>query len=349
MQSNIEPFSIFHKFKLVVFLTDENDLRIVNLAKYFANSIKVLYITSKNINKASLDYPNIDIHNFNSFFNSGPGLIYEYYCYKLIKKICSICKKDNIFDSEVLFVLNCFEYAPVLDAFPQSMVHLDYSKAFEEHKIDKNFKKVFLPRINSVTTSNMEIKKQLETYFNAVFRIPDGVEDKLFSNKKESLSPWSYKYPLIGCFCSDPYLLDYDFIELLAENFSSYNFLFLSQEKFRENNLKADNLNFLTTHNLSVKYDLILLPLKNDCPEMTNKVFYQNLMFSAPILALDNQELKLHKNIINLCRTKEDILIALEELTYFKNFYRLEKNLLKENCSWNVRLKQIEGIILAHL
>ncbi|MEW5819178.1 MAG: hypothetical protein AB1782_03220 [Cyanobacteriota bacterium] len=340
-------YSLTNRYKLLVYITAKNNDRCIEFAKQFANNLYVYYLTLDTNRIEELYNPNIKIYDLSSPSNVFDRLVIKYNFYKVSKQIESYIKANNIYKREILLILTETKFSTISESFPLATMHFDFDNSISTNIYEDMLNNNLFILANSITTNNLRVKNDLENNFDAIYRLPDGINNNIKTNSKCSSLP-AFSSPLIGCFSSNPEILDIDFINELSKSHPEYTFLFLSDKNFPEEFKTETNLNFITTRASFAKYNLVLLPFNELYCAEVNTLLYENLIYHAPIVSLKTQELETHKRILYLYKSKSFLNSELSDLNKFINPDLLQKSLLLDNCSWNARFKQLESIILAH-
>lgn len=343
MSTLTENYSLASKFKFLIYLTIKNDTRSINLVRSFATDINVLYVTADSTNIDQVYHPNIEIYDFKTILGGLSRINLHLNIIKLIQKIESICKSENIIHKKLLFISNNLRYTQLLTHFSKATLHFDFSLDAGYTLSEKLMEKSLYLRTNSITTTTVKQKKQFEHIFKSSFRVPDGIEHNLTPILKDFTKNDS---TIIGCYTSKPEFLNYDLISKIAQRYPSYIFYFLSDEDFSIVET-PDNVFLGSSLNGNIHYDLILLPVDKNHYEYLNQVFYENLCYLTPIIALKTVDLDIHKQLIKTYISEHDLIESLGDLSQFRGNCSLQKDILLQNCSWNSRAKQIESVILS--
>lgn len=321
MSTQQNNYSLANKYKLLIYLTITNDTRSINLVRNLAEKINVLYVTADDTDVERLYHPGIEIYDFKTILGGLSRVNINLNIIKLTQKIESICKSENMFHNKLVFISNNTRYTQLLGHFSRSMLHFDFSLEADSSISDKLMDKRLYLRTNSITTTTVKQKKLFENYFKSTYRVPDGIEHNLKPFKK---SFGKNEKPKIGCFISKPDLLNYDLIAKMAHTYPSYDFYFNSQQAFPEFEV-PENIILETTNSNNVNYDIVLLPVEKKHYEYLNTIFYENLCYMAPIVALKTLDLDVHKQLVHTYLSERELIQSFRNLAQFMGDYSLQK------------------------
>lgn len=346
-QAGLTNSATGNKYRFVVFLDDEGSERSQKILERFAQSTRVLYVTSKKQAAKDIDSENIKIYSFDTLLNRLHRVFYSFNTHLLAEEIDKICRESNINMKEVLIFANTLNYGNIILSFQGPGIHFDLNSQQDNQPIaDLLLKKNLYRRIRTISTSKTSLVKGFQKYFRASFKIADGLSIQTFEQQNNSLAGSGALRA--GCYCYNPDLLDIELVRSIARAYPQIEFAYFSDKLFNQTHDMTSNVQFFTTDNWYAHLDLVILPvIHNECPQ-PERFFYENLIYQAPILTLDHSELPSHRDILHKFNTSHDISAALNSPQSFKHVNRPQANVLLQSTSWQARLNQLEGIIISH-
>lgn len=341
-------YKIGKKYKLVVFLDDDNDLRSQKIVERFAQSARILYVTSDNVMIKKLNNPDIQVYSFDTFFNRLHKLAYKYSTLRLSEEIDKLCLKYSIKYSQVLIFTNTLNYGNVLLSFNGPRIHFDINKKdYGAQPIAETIlKKNLYKKINTITSKKMAIVRDFQKFFQATYKIADGIDVGIFEQKNEQQQSNFHKKA--GCYCYDPQQLDYELIKGCAQAHKDVQFTYYSDKPFKEHDVSLENVRFVQTENWNVPLDIVILPFKYDNSTDNLRVFYDNIIYQVPVLTMAYEEFPIHREILYQHDRCQDLIASLNSYKELQTVPRPLTQVLLQSVGWEDRLSQLESVILSH-
>jgi hypothetical protein len=339
--------SLTSRFKLIFYLSNNNEFRNIYFAKHFAKDLKLVYVTLNNSNLEAIKAAKIDTILLNNYFAQPGQVNITVNNFILSQKIRNIIKKRNIEDYKVLFFFNDINFMQIISKFPSSKSHFDCCQQPGSNFLNQAFQLKFFSKVNSITTKDMHTLELLKSCFKSVFRVPDGIdyEKMKFSSENNNVSLKNNN--LFGCYSEEPAYLDSDFIDILATTFPDYDYYYSSLSPKPLPKTSRPNVIF-SRHCLKPNsYKGVLIPSKSSNAQIINNLFYSNLFYNAPFLMVDHHELSMHQELMKYGQNKNDLIHLLSDVNNIASFNTLEKNILKENSNWEARANQVISAILS--
>lgn len=347
MEQAKNTYNLSRRFKILFFLSGKNDERSITFAKHFANSINIIYITPDNNNLESLEHPNIEIYCYKGFLGKLGRITKDLLINRVKSKIKNTLIDKNLEDYQAYMYINSMIYAPL---FKNSALngHFDFIEEIKDSYIEDIYNYELTDKLKSVSTLTSNNLIELMPYLKPVFKIFDGIENKIKTDPRDTTQADDNKKTVIGCYLDNIEKIDTKFINELAWLFSNYSFLFFSKQPKNLDLKVSNNVSLLYDIEICPKIDYILLPFENPDSYDINKLFYQNLFFNAPMLAIYNEELRKQAGFIHLFEDKNALIQGLRNIETFKSSNLMEKEILESNIGWHARASQLEAIILAY-